>query len=69
MKYPTYSKETNIPYQTYFYKDAEIKNIEDHGTTVYEEKLRAAKGIICAFIFCIPFWLFFIKFIIWLVQK
>jgi hypothetical protein len=77
MNYQTYSKETNIPYQTFFYQDVEIKNIEDPETTVtddsstvvFEEKLRAAKGIIYASIFCIPFWFFFIKFVIWLVQK
>lgn len=77
MNYPTYSKNTNIPYQTFFYKDVEIKNIEDHetnvtddsSTVVNEEKLRTAKGIIYALIFCIPFWLFFIKFVLWLVQK
>ena len=71
------SEGINTPYQTLFYKDIEIENIEDQETAVtddtltvvHEESLRAAKGIIYTLIFCIPFWLFFIKFVIWLFQK
>ena len=59
--------------------DGEIRTIkiEDDGsivadessTVINEEKLKAGKGVICALLFCIPFWFFFIKSCIWLVQK
>lgn len=77
MNYPIYTKEKNIPSQTCFNNDVTEIKIEDVGsivadessTVINEEKLRASKGIIYALIFCIPFWFFFIKFVIWLVQK
>ena len=73
---PIYIKETNNPPQTFFYNDVKIKKNEDDGSTVSdesstvdkEEKLRAARGIIYALIFCIPFWALFIKFVGWLVK-
>ncbi len=74
MNYTIYNEEINIPYQTFFYDDFKKITIEDNKSTftdeslngIDEEKLRAAKGIIYGLIFCIPFWLFFIKFVIWL---
>jgi len=61
-----YTKEKNIPFQTFFNNDVKVIKIEDDGPTVAdesstainEEKLRAGKGIICALLFCIPFWFF-----------
>lgn len=69
-----YKEEINIPNQTFFYDDSKKIKIEDNKSTfadessigINEEKLRAGKGIIYGLIFCIPFWLFFIKFFIWL---
>ena len=77
MNYSVYMKEKNIPSQTIANKDLKEIKIKDDGSTVTlessavinEEKLRANKGIIIALILCIPFWIFTIKFIIWLVQK
>ena len=77
MDYPIYTKEKNLPSQACFNNDVTEIKIEDVGsivadessTVINEEKLRASKGIIYALIFCIPFWFFFIKFVIWLVQK
>jgi hypothetical protein len=66
MNYQIYTKEKNMPHQTFLYKDIEINNIEEYGTILaddcssigfYEEQ-RAAKGIIYGFLFCIPFWFF-----------
>ena len=77
MNNPIYTKEKNILFQTFFNNDVKEMKIEDDGSAVAdesssainEEKLRATKGVINALIFCIPIWFFFIKFIIWLVQK
>ena len=77
MNYAIYTKEKNKLSQTFFNNIGKKIKIEDDGPTVTdesstvinEEKLRASKGIIFALIFGIPFWLFFIKFVIWLVQK
>lgn len=75
MNFSVYTKKKNIPSQTLVNNDLKEIKIEDVGfivtdessTVINEEKLRAAKGIIFALIFCIPFWYFFIKLIIWLV--
>lgn len=77
MYYSVYRKEKYIPSETFVNNDVkEIKNeydessaTVDSSTVINEEKLRATRGIIVAFLFCIPFWLVFIKFIIWLVEK
>jgi formate/nitrite transporter FocA (FNT family) len=76
MNYPSYSKLRDQPYQTFVDNHEEVKNTEDFKNTtmddsaidVNEGKLSAAKGIICGLMICIPFWYFFIKFIIWLIQ-
>ena len=65
-----YIKGTDIPSQTNFSNEVKIKkNEEDRFTITNEfstddknEGLKTAKGIIYATIFCIPFWLLFIKF-------
>ena len=66
---PNYIKATDIPAQTNFYNEVKIKkNEEDRFTITNEsstndkkEDLKTAKGIIYALIFCIPFWLLFMK--------
>jgi hypothetical protein len=71
---PIYTKGTDVPAQTFFYNDVKIKKNENDRSPVTnksstddkKEKLRAAKGIIYALIFCIPFWLLFMKIAFWL---
>jgi hypothetical protein len=77
MNFSIYRNEKYIPSETFVNNDIKkIKNEYDESsdtvessTVINEEKLRATKGIINALLFCIPFWFFFIKSIIWLVQK
>jgi hypothetical protein len=67
-----YIKATDMPAQLILENDVKIKKKEDDRYTVTnesstydkKEKLRAAKGIISALIFCIPFWLLFMKFVL-----
>ena len=69
MNYAIYTKEKNKLSHTFFNNIGKKIKIEDDGPTVTdesstvinEEKLRASKGIIFALIFCIPFWLLFMK--------
>ena len=76
MGVPVYIKENYSQSQTIWDKDVNTHIIENDisilidksSSTDNEEKLRAARGIIWATIFCIPFWLLFLKFIGWLMQ-
>ena len=70
MIYPKHN--IHIPFPTFSYNDVKIKEIKDDGSTVSyesstidnEDGRKAAKGIIYALIFCIPFWLLFLKFVV-----
>jgi hypothetical protein len=72
MNYHIYRKEKYIPSETFVRNGIKKIKIEydessatvESSTVINEEKLRAAKGIIIALLFCIPFWFFLIKFII-----
>ena len=68
MSYTATKQKMYIPTQLYDNK-AKIRKIEDHeaAATYNVEKLRAAKGITYALIFCIPFWLIVIMLVVWLV--
>ena len=76
MGVPVYIKENHSQSQTIWDKDVNTPIIENDisilidksSSTDNEEKLRTARGIIWAIIFCIPFWLLFLKFIGWLLQ-
>ena len=68
IRYPQHTKELDTPIQTYVPTAKKKKN--KHQKTTFlpnEEKLRAAKGIICGLIICIPFWILIIKFFVWLI--
>ena len=79
MSYPVYTKEPSIRYLKHtneldsliqtFSLAAKRKQIKNQEITLLdnEEKLKAAKGIIYALIFCIPFWILFIKLFVWLI--
>ena len=64
-----YIKATDIPAQLILDNDVKINKKEDDRYTVTNESstndkkedLKTAKGIIYALIFCIPFWLLFMK--------
>ncbi len=68
----TYTKEKNMPSQTFFNNAVKETKIEDDGTTVTyesstainEEELRAVKEIVNALIFCFSFWFVVIAFIV-----
>lgn len=71
MDVPVYIKETNSQSQPIFLGNNvnTIEIIDDISIVAYksliadnEENLRAAKGIVWAIIFCIPFWLLLLKF-------
>jgi len=68
IRYPQHTKELDTPIQT-FVSTAKKKKIKHQKATLLpnEEKLRAAKGIICGLILCIPFWILVIKFLGWLI--
>jgi hypothetical protein len=77
MNSPSYNYEINIPHQVFYkdFKPLETKNIEKYGAigadgpspVFHEENLRVAKGITYALLFCIPFWLFILIFVIKLI--
>ena len=79
MSYPVYTKEPSITYPKHtkeldsliqnFAPKAKRKQIKNQETTLLdnEEKLKAAKGITYALIFCIPFWILVIKLFVWLI--
>ena len=80
MDYNIYANEKNIPSKIFSNDNVKEIKIRDDGSTVIdessnvvideslnvidEEELRAAEGIIYVLIFCIPFWILFIKFAI-----
>ena len=76
MNIPLYIKQTNRPsqplinnYENTILLERDVSIVTDESSsTDNEEKLRTARGIIWAIIFCIPFWLLFLKFIGWLLQ-
>jgi hypothetical protein len=67
VSYPVYNKEIDTPIQPYD-SSAKRKKNEDLEITAIdnEERLRVAKGIVYALIFCIPFWILLIKVVVWL---
>ena len=68
IRYPKHTKELDSLTQT-FAPTAKRKKIKNQETTLLDndEKLRAAKGITYAIIFCIPFWILVIKLFVWLI--
>ena len=68
-----YIKATDIPAQLIFINDVKKKKEDDRSTVTNEsstndkkEELRAAKGIVFGLVICIPFWLLFLMFALWL---
>ena len=82
MDYNIYANKKNIPPKIFSNDNVKEIKIRDDGSTIIdessnvvidesltvhdEEELRAAEGIIYVLIFCIPFWILFIKLAIYL---